>query len=243
MLSLFCFFSSITLKENALFLSVIVAVKLIRLRFLSTHLELFSRVQDGVNFFGLLSSFIVFILSNACCQSRLKKKVSLDRIFSSHTSQRKPALLSAYLVHSFFHFHEQSWWPANCRLKGDLSSFNYPAVHQRRPQPSARWPFLHEILQTTCQNLNFQDVSEQRKDLPRSLLTWLGLMPSVCFPSGYCRRKALNCKQQLFHWSAAVSNSIHDFLIAKHSLPQQKYLFNGNQIWVIKLKPIKLYVS
>lgn len=51
-------------------------VKLIRQRSLFTHLELiqqFNFAQDVINFFSLLSSFIVFMISNSYSQRRLEK--------------------------------------------------------------------------------------------------------------------------------------------------------------------------
>lgn len=70
----FVFYFS-TLKEILLFLSVTIAVKMIKLWSLFTHLELILSLfwyETVLASLAYWSTFIVFILSSSCCQSELK---------------------------------------------------------------------------------------------------------------------------------------------------------------------------
>lgn len=96
------FFSA--LKEILLFPPVTVAVKMTRLRSLFTQylelilsLVLYKTVSASLAYW---STFIVFIFSSSYCQSKLKKCPIRQNLFP-HTTQRKPILLSAHLLHSF----------------------------------------------------------------------------------------------------------------------------------------------
>lgn len=229
------FFS--TLKEILLFSSVTVAVKTTRLRSLFRHLELILTLvlyKTVLASLAYWNTFIVFIFSSSCCQSKLKKSYQTGFIPSYSTEETNSAFCTSS---PFLHFHQQPWRPANCRLKGNLlpssssekiTTISQLSVNYCRTVASASIFRMH-----SSKERKFPQITQFCSD---------GCHPFASLP-GNCRGRVMNSKWQLFHWSAKVSNSIHDFLIAKHSLRQQKYLFNGNQIWVINLKPIKLYAS
>lgn len=137
----------------------------------------------------------------------------------------------------FLHLHQQPWRPANCRLKVNLSLSNSSEKITTISQLSVNYFW------TVASASIFRMQSNKERKFSKIVQFCSDECHTFASLSGNCRGRVLNSKWQLFHWSAKVSNSIHYFLIAKHSLRQQKYFFNGNQIWVINLKPIKLYVS
>lgn len=212
------------------------AVKVIRQRSPFTHLELiqqFNLVQDVINFFGLLSSFIVLMLTISYSQRRLEKCL-IEQDFSPLHSPDETS----------FAFHMPPFLPSSLPAVMETCQLQTKSVSFPIQSPSGSSKKTTAISQLTIFMWNISEhlpeqegPTQKPPDLSQTDATHS--LPLQAIAEG----RHWTVSGQSFHWSAVASNSIHDFLIAKHSLPQQKYLFNGNQIWVINLKPIKLYVS